>query len=68
LPLEDNNMPLSNIVYSPVLFVALEILVSALSMKSLWFRNIIEGKPIFVLKTESSTSNSSTACALRLTI
>ena len=50
LPLQDNNMPLANMFIPLLLFVALEILVSALSMKSLWFRNIIEGKPIFVIK------------------
>lgn len=50
LPLEDNNMSLANMFIPLLLFVALEILVSALSMKSLKFRNIVEGKPIFVIK------------------
>ncbi len=50
LPLQDNNMSMANMFIPLLLFVALEILASALSMKSLWFRNIIEGKPIFVIK------------------
>lgn len=50
LPLEDNNMSLANMFIPMLLFVSFEILVSALSIKSLWFRNLVEGKPIFVIR------------------
>ena len=39
------------LVVVPILiFVSLEIAVSAISMKSLAFRNLIQGKPIFVIR------------------
>ncbi len=50
LPLEDNNMSLANMFIPMLVFVSFEILASAISMKSLWFRNAVEGKPIFVIK------------------
>ncbi len=50
IPLEDNNMPLANMLVPILIFVSLEIIVSAAAMKSLSFRNIIQGKPIFVIK------------------
>jgi uncharacterized membrane protein YcaP (DUF421 family) len=50
IPLEENSMPLANLLIPILVFVSLEILESALSMKSLWFRNLIQGKPIFLIK------------------
>ncbi len=50
IPLEDNNMPLANMLVPILIFVSFEIIVSAIAMKSLSFRNIIQGKPIFVIK------------------
>ena len=50
IPLEDNSMPLANMFVPILIFVAFEIIVSAISMKSLNFRNLIQGKPIFVIK------------------
>ena len=50
IPLQDNAMPLANMIIPILIFVSLEIIVSALSMKSIGFRNIIQGKPIFVIK------------------
>lgn len=50
IPLQDNSMPLANMIIPILIFVSLEIIVSALSMKSLGFRNLIQGKPIFVIK------------------
>mgnify|MGYP001032908158 CR=1 FL=1 len=50
IPLQDNSMPLTNMVIPIMIFVSLEIIASSLSMKSIAFRNIIQGKPIFVIK------------------
>ena len=50
MPLEDNNTPLVNMLVPIMLFVSFEIIVSAISMKSLSFRNILQGKPIFVIR------------------
>lgn len=50
VPLEDNSMPLANSLIPILIFISLEIIQSALSMKSLWFRNILQGKPIFIIK------------------
>ncbi|MFR5874940.1 MAG: DUF421 domain-containing protein [Eubacterium sp.] len=50
IPLEENSMPLANLLIPILIFVSLEIIESALSMKSLWFRNLIQGKPIFLIK------------------
>lgn len=50
MPIEDNNIPLANMLVPIMLFVSFEIIVSAISMKSLSFRNILQGKPIFVIR------------------
>jgi len=50
IPLEDNSMPLANMFVPILIFVSFEIIVSAISMKSINFRNLIQGKPIFVIK------------------
>lgn len=50
IPLEENSMPLANCLVPIFLFVSFEILVSVISMKSLWFRNLIQGKPIFIIR------------------
>lgn len=50
VPLEDNSMPLTNSLLPILIFISLEIIESAISMKSLWFRNILQGKPIFIIK------------------
>lgn len=50
VPLEDNGMPLANSLVPIAIFIALELLNSALSMKSLWFRNLVQGKPIFIIR------------------
>ena len=50
MPLDGNNVPLANMLVPIMLFVSLEIIVSAISMKSLSFRNLLQGKPIFVIR------------------
>ena len=50
MPLDDNNIPLANMLVPIMLFVSFEIIVSAISMKSLSFRNLLQGRPVFVIK------------------
>lgn len=50
IPLEDNNIPLLSTLVPIMIFVSFEIIVSVLSMKSLGFRNLLQGKPIIVIK------------------
>lgn len=50
IPLEDNSMPLANMFVPILIFVSFEIIVSVISMKSLSFRNLIQGRPMFVIK------------------
>lgn len=50
IPLQDNAMPLANAFLPMLLLVSLEILASVVSMKSLWLRNLLQGKPIFLIR------------------
>lgn len=50
IPLEDNSMPLANCLVPILLFISMEILTSVISMKSLWFRNLLQGRPIFIIR------------------
>lgn len=50
IPLEENSMPLANCLVPILLFVSLEIIMSVISMKSLWFRNLLQGRPIFIIR------------------
>lgn len=50
IPMEDNSMPLINTLIPLMTLVALELFVSVLSMKSLGFRNLMQGKPIFIIR------------------
>lgn len=50
IPMEDNSMPLINSLVPLMTLVALELFVSVLSMKSLSFRNLMQGKPIFIIR------------------
>lgn len=43
-------MPLANCLVPILLFVSLEIIMSVISMKSLWFRNLLQGRPIFIIR------------------
>lgn len=42
-------MPLLNCIIPVLLFVSLEIIVAILSIKSVKFRNLIQGKPIVII-------------------
>ncbi len=50
IPLEDNSMPLANMFVPILIFVSFEIIVSVISMKSLNFRNLVQGRPMFVIR------------------
>ncbi|MCM1285058.1 MAG: DUF421 domain-containing protein [Bacteroides sp.] len=50
IPLEDNSMPLAYSIIPILLFASLEITASVISMKSLWFRNLLQGRPIFIIR------------------
>ncbi len=50
IPLEENAMPLANCLVPILLFISFEIIVSVISLKSLWFRNLIQGRPIFIIR------------------
>lgn len=50
IPLEDNSMPLAYCIIPILLFSSLEIIAAALSLKSLRFRNLLQGKPIFIIR------------------
>lgn len=50
IPLEENSMPLANCLVPILLFISMEIIVSVISMKSLWFRNLLQGRPIFIIR------------------
>ena len=50
IPLEENSMPLANCLVPILLFISMEIITSVVSMKSLWFRNLLQGKPIFFIR------------------
>lgn len=50
IPLEENSMPLANCLVPILLFISMEIITSVVSMKSLWFRNLLQGKPIFIIR------------------
>lgn len=66
IPLQDNGMPLANMFVPVLIFVALEIIGSALAMKSFTFRTVIQGKPIFVIK--DGKMNETQMRRLRLTV
>ena len=50
IPLQDNTMPLANAFLPMLLLVSLEILASVASMKSLRLRNLLQGRPIFLIR------------------
>ena len=50
IPLEDNAIPLTNSLLPILIFISLEIIESAISMKSFKFSQLLEGKPIIIIK------------------
>lgn len=49
-PLQDNSIPLVNAIMPILLLVSFEIIFSVISMKSIRFRDFVQGKPIFVIR------------------
>lgn len=50
VPMQDNSTPLIHSVIAVMLLVSLEIILSALSMKFMKLRTIVEGNPIIVIR------------------
>lgn len=50
MPMEDNDIPLISTVIPVMLLVTLEIITSAVSMKSLKFRFLVQGHPIIIIR------------------
>ena len=50
IPIEENSIPLANSIIPILVFVSFEMLESALSMKSLKLRDMLQGKPVFIIK------------------
>ena len=59
-------MPLANMFVPILIFVSFEIIVSVISMKSLNFRNLIQGRPMFVIR--NGQLNEKQMKRLRLTV
>lgn len=50
IPIEQNTIPLANSILPILVFVSFEMIESALSMKSIKFRDLLQGKPVFIIK------------------
>ncbi len=50
IPLEEHGIPLSTSLIPILIFISLEITESAISMKSQRFRNLIQGRPVFIIR------------------
>lgn len=50
IPIEENTIPLANSIIPILIFVSFEMIESAISMKSLKFRDMLQGKPVFIIK------------------
>lgn len=50
IPIQDNGVPLINSIVAVLMLVSLEIINSALCLKSAKLRNIIEGNPIVIIR------------------
>lgn len=66
IPLEDNSIPLANSLLPIMIFVSLEMITSGISMKSITARNLLQGKPIFIIKNGKLQQKE--LCNLRFTI
>lgn len=50
IPIEDNGLPLLNSIVPLLAMISFEIITSVFSMKSLGFRNLMQGRPIFIIR------------------
>ncbi len=49
-PMQDNDIPMMNTVIAILVLVALEIIISALNMKSLHFRSLLQGNSLILIR------------------
>ena len=66
VPLEDNAIPLTNSLLPILILISLEVIQSALSMKSKGFRKLFEGNPILII--EDGKLNQNEMKRLRITV
>lgn len=66
VPLEDNAMPLANSIVPILIFISLEIIESVLCMKSKKFRDLLQGKPMYII--ENSKLKKDTLTKIRYTM
>lgn len=57
IPIEENTIPLANSIIPILIFVSFEMLESALSMKSIKFRDLLQGKPVFIIRNGKLQQN-----------
>lgn len=50
IPIEDNGVPLINSIFAVLLLVSLEIINSAICLKSARLRSVIEGNPMIIIR------------------
>ena len=50
IPIQESSIPLAYSIIPIMVFVSLEVLESALSVKSSTFRKLIDGKPVLIIK------------------
>lgn len=50
IPMQDNEIPMINSVISVLLLAAFEIIISAISMKSVKFRSLLQGNSVVIIK------------------
>ncbi len=50
IPMQDNDIPLINSVIAVLLLAAFEIIISAISMKSVKFRSLLQGNSVVIIK------------------
>lgn len=50
IPMQDNDLPLINTIIPVLVLISFEIIISVLSLKSVHFRNAMQGNPVVVIK------------------
>lgn len=50
IPIQENSIPLTNSLVPIMIFVSLEVIESAISMKLMGFRDVAQGKPVFIIR------------------
>ena len=50
IPMQDNDVPMINSIVAVLLLAASEIVVSAIAMKSIRFRSLLQGNPVIIIR------------------